>query len=133
MRKLITTFATAGLLSIAAVSVSNAAPVAGFEAGYAALTTACSLPVGTVADCETQINAYSAALIAGGVSQDAALQSFTAVRAEVFAINAPQAGFQASIDELFERLLPNSGAIDAPAPAPAAADDGFDAPGPTSP
>lgn len=110
MRKLVTTIATAAVLSLSALPASNAAPVPGFEALYAALVTACSLPAGAVPDCEAAINAYSGAIV-GAVDLTVANQSFTEVRAEVFATNAPNEEFQADIDALFELLLPDSGAV----------------------
>lgn len=116
MRKLITTFATAGVLSIAALTISNAAPVAGFEALYDAAFAACT-PAGGVAPdpaaCEAAINAYSQALIAAGVDPAVALQSFTELRSEVAA-----AGGGDAIEALFEELLPESGAVGPTDPSP---------------
>ena len=116
MRKLITTIATAGVLSMTALSATLAAPVAGYEALYTALITSCSLPntEGKVAECEAAINAYSGALVVG-VDLVVANQSFSEARLEVFALNASDEEFQAQIDALFELLLPDSGAIGAPA------------------
>lgn len=111
MRKLITTLATAGVLSLAAISATNAAPVPGFEGAYAATFAACTLPAGSVAACETALNAQVDAQIAAGVPQDVALVSFTALRAEVLAANAGDPTFQAAIEAVFEGLLPDSGAI----------------------
>jgi hypothetical protein len=109
MRKLIATIAITGVLGLGAVSVSNAAPVAGFEALYQAAFAACTPANGVApapAACEAAINAYSAALIAAGIEPDVALESFTALRAEVAA-----AGGDAAIEALFEELLPDSGAV----------------------
>ncbi|MGV8832909.1 MAG: hypothetical protein ACOH2N_13110 [Devosia sp.] len=114
MRKFIMTMATAGVLGMAAISAPNAAPVAGYEALYSAVSSACTIPAGTLAACETAINAYSGAL-ASAVDLAVANASFTALRAEVFAINAPNPEFQAQIDALFELLLPDSGALGTPA------------------
>lgn len=112
MRKLITTFATASALSMAAISMTAAAPVPGFEALYEAAFAACTPSGGaapSVDACEAAINAYSSALIAAGVEPAVALESFTELRAEV-----AEAGGGAAIDALFEELLPESGAVDAP-------------------
>lgn len=103
MRKFISTLATAGALSLGAMSVSTAAPVPGFEALYAAALAACTPPAGTPAACEAAINELSAAMIAAGVPQDVALQSFTELRAEVVA----EGGFE----DIFEELLPDSGFV----------------------
>lgn len=121
MRKLIMTIATAGVLSISALSGANAAPVPGFEGLYNAVLASCA-PSGGAADadaCAAAINALSAAMIAGGVAPATALQSFTELRAEVRA-----AGGGDAIEALFEELLPESGALPTPAAPPAA-------PGPT--
>lgn len=123
MRKLITTIATAGVLSMTAFSATLAAPVPGFEALYATLITSCSLPItdGKVGACEAAINTYSTALVVG-TDIATANASFTEARQEVFALNAADEAFQAQIDALFELLLPDSGAIGgAPAAAPAGA------------
>lgn len=110
MRKLITTIATAGVLSMAALSGTFAAPVSGFEALYEAALAACS-PAGgaapSAAACEAAINAYSGALVTAGVDPAVALGSFTELRAEVAA-----AGGGDVIEQLFEQLLPDSGALD---------------------
>jgi hypothetical protein len=113
MRKLLTTLAAIGVLGLGAVSGAVAAPIAGFDAQYAAVSANCTLPNGTVPLCEAAINAYSGALVAANISIDEANASFTALRAEVFAVNAPNEPFQIEIDALFELLLPNSGAIGA--------------------
>ena len=91
-----------------------AAPVAGYETLYDALLTSCSLPTGTVPDCESAINAYSSPLVSGGVSLEQANLSFSSARQTVYAANESDKGFQAEIDALFERLLPESGAVTAP-------------------
>ena len=114
MRKLITTIATAGVLGMAAISASNAAPVSGYEGLYSAVFTSCTIPTGTVPTCETAINACAGAL-ASAVDLEVANASFTALRSEVFAANAADEGFQAEIDALFELLLPGSGALGNPA------------------
>lgn len=116
MRRLISVIATASVLGLGAVSGTVAAPVPGFEGLYTTLIASCSLPAGTVANCETAINAYSSALVAS-VDIDTANLSFTAARSEVFALNASNETFQRQIDDLFELLLPNSGAI-GPAASP---------------
>ncbi len=108
MRKFIAMLGTAGALSLAAMSVSSAAPVPGFEAQYAAVLVACTPPAGTPAACEAAINALSAAMIAAGIPQDVALRSFTELRAEVVAAG----GFE----DIFEQLLPDSGAVNPPPP-----------------
>jgi len=97
-------------------SSANAAPVPGFEALYGTLISSCSLPDGTIPACEAAINAYASALV-GAVDLDAANLSFSAARLEVFELNAVDEEFQASIDALFELLLPESGAI-GPVPSP---------------
>lgn len=116
MRKLITTFATAGVLSMTALSATLAAPVPGFEALYQAAFAACT-PAGGVAAsaaaCEAAINAYSGALVAAGVDPAVALGSFTELRSEVAA-----AGGGDAIEALFEELLPDSGAVTPPADTP---------------
>lgn len=109
MRKLFATIATAGLLSMSAMSGASAAPVPGFEAQYAAALAACTPPAGTPGACTAAINALSAAMIAAGVPQATALASFTALRSEV----AAAGGFE----DIFEELLPDSGAVTPPAPA----------------
>jgi len=117
MRKLITTFATAGVLSMTALSATQAAPVPGFEALYQAAFAACTPSGGAAASaaaCEAAINAYSAALVTAGIEPAVALASFTELRSEVAA-----AGGGAAIEGLFEELLPESGATtptDSPTP-----------------
>jgi hypothetical protein len=110
MRKLIATIATAGAFSLAAISMTAAAPVEGFEDLYAAAFAACTPGVdGGPPDpvtCEGAINAYSAALVNAGVAPAVALASFTELRAEVI-----DAGGGEAIENLFEELLPESGAI----------------------
>ncbi|MDB5622809.1 MAG: hypothetical protein JWR39_1372 [Devosia sp.] len=104
----------ASLLALALIPLAPAAyaaPVAGYESQYEAVRYNCSLPVGTVPNCETAINTYSGVLVTGGVSLDAANASFTAVRATVWTLNEPDPEFQADIDALFELLLPDSGAL----------------------
>jgi hypothetical protein len=114
MQKLVTILSTAGVLSFAALANVSGAPIAGFESLYSTLITACSLPAGTVADCEVAINSYAGAIV-DAVSLESANASFSEARAEVFSLNASDEPFQAEIDALFELLLPNSGAIgDAP-------------------
>lgn len=109
MRKLLISFATAGVFGAAALSPAAAAPVPGFEVQYNAVVAACSPPAGTPADCELAINAYSAALVAAGVEPSVALASFTELRTEVAELGGTQ------FDALFEELLPESGDIgDAP-------------------
>lgn len=100
------------LVSIGAIAAFSfaaqpafAAPVPGFEALYNAVLTACTPPLGTPAACEAAINAYSSALVAAGVDPVVALQSFTALRAEVAANGGGDV-----IEALFEQLLPESGA-----------------------
>jgi hypothetical protein len=110
MRKLITTIAAAGVLGMAAMSTSTAAPVAGYEGLYSTVFASCTIPAGTVPTCETAINAYAGAL-ASAVDLEVANASFIALRSEVFAANAADEGFQAEIDALFELLLPDSGAL----------------------
>lgn len=106
------TIGTLSLMSFGTYQVA-AAPVAGFEALYNAVLTACTPPAGTPAACEAAINAYSAALVAAGVDPAVALQSFTELRAEVAA-----AGGGDVIDALFEELLPESGAVGGPQASP---------------
>ena len=112
-------FLSASLLALALIPLAPAAyaaPVSGYEALYQDVERHCSLPIGTLLDCENAINAYSNALIGAGVSLDAANASFQAVRAVVWTNNEPDPEFQADIDALFELLLPDSGALaDAPA------------------
>jgi hypothetical protein len=117
MRNLITTIATAGVISLASLSPSIAAPVPGFEALYGAAFAACTPSNGvppSPAACEAAILAYSEALIAAGIAPAVALASFTELRTEVVA-----AGGGAAIDALFEELLPESGDI-GPVPSPTA-------------
>ncbi|WP_375450523.1 hypothetical protein [uncultured Devosia sp.] len=90
---------------------AQAAAVSGFESSYEALQTNCSLPVGLVNECESGIEAYSSALVGGGIALDEANISFSAVRLAVFELNAADSDFQLQIDALFDRLLPNSGAL----------------------
>jgi hypothetical protein len=101
----------AAIVSLAGVGHAVAAPIPGFEANYAANFAACTLPDGTLAACETAINAHSAALVNGGFDLVTANAAFTALRAEVFAANAADKDFRGLVDALFEQLLPNSGAI----------------------
>jgi hypothetical protein len=126
MRKLIITFATAGVLSMTALSATNAAPVPGFEALYQAAFAACTPTGGAAANpaaCEAAINAYSAALIAAGVTPTVALASFTELRAEVTA-----AGGGDAIEALFEELLPESGSVTPPPGDTPPANDGSGTP-----
>ena len=117
MRKQFTTLAAIGMLGLGAASGAVGAPVAGFEAQYAAVFANCTLPNGTVPLCEAAINAYSGALVSAAVDLAEANASITALRQEVFGANAPSEPFQIEIDALFELLLPDSGAIGA-SPSP---------------
>ncbi len=110
MRRLIITFATAGLLGLATPLTIAAAPVPGYEAQYATLIGDCTLPAGTVDLCGAAINDYSTALI-GFVDLSVANESFSEARRAVFAANEPDEVFQFAIDALFEELLPDSGAV----------------------
>ena len=134
MRKLIMAVAAAGALGLGATSGTVAAPVPGFEGLYSTLIASCSLPDGTEAACEAAITAYADALVAA-VDIEVANQSFSEARQEVFALNGGDATFQAAIDALFELLLPDSGAIGAPAAdgGTPAANDGSGTPVPSSP
>jgi len=109
MRKLITVIGTAAIFSLSTFTVSNAAPVPGFETLYAAAFAACTPSQGVPpnpAACEAAINALSQAMVAAGVAPAAALASFTQLRAEV-----RNAGGGAAIEALFEELLPDSGSV----------------------
>jgi hypothetical protein len=106
MRKLITTIAIAGVLGVAAISPSNAAPVPGFEGLYAEAFTACTPPNGTPTTCRAAIQALTNAMIAAGVDVAVALQSFAELRSEVRV-----AGGGDAIEAVFEELLPESGAL----------------------
>lgn len=134
MRKLIMAVATASTLGLGATSGTVAAPVPGFEGLYSTLIASCSLPDGTEAACEAAITAYADALVAA-VDIEVANQSFSEARQEVFALNGSDVTFQAAIDALFELLLPDSGAIGAPAAdgGTPAANDGSGGPVPSSP
>ena len=134
MRKLIIAVAAASTLGLGATSGTVAAPVPGFEGLYSTLIASCSLPDGTEAACEAAITAYADALVAT-VDLDTANQSFAEARQEVFALNESDEEFQVAIDALFELLLPDSGAIDAPAAdgGTPAANDGSGTPVPSSP
>lgn len=101
----------AAVVSLAGVGYAVAAPVPGFQANYTANFAACTLPNGTLAACETAINAHSAALVAAGIDLATANTAFTALRSEVFVANAADEDFRGLIDALFEQLLPDSGAI----------------------
>jgi hypothetical protein len=74
--------------------------------------TDCTIPAGTVVLCEAAINAYAAAIVPVVDLPEANL-SFSALRLEVFDGNAADVPFQTLIDDLFELLLPDSGAIGA--------------------
>ncbi len=118
MRKLITVLGATGFAGLAAMSSAQAAPVPGYEALYEAVFLACTPDAGVapvVAVCTDAINAYSSALIAGGVSEEAALQSFAALRGEVAVADGGL-----PIDAVFEELLPESGAIGPAAASPVA-------------
>jgi hypothetical protein len=137
MRRLVASIVTAGVLSVAGAAGANAAPVPGYEGLYNTVYTSCTLPDGTLAACETAINAYAGALVSS-VALEAANQSFTELRQEVYAANAPDPQFRADIDALFELLLPDSGAIGGGTGAvgddgPPAADNGTGGPVPASP
>jgi hypothetical protein len=119
MRKLITTIATAGVLSMAAMSVSTAAPVPGYETLYNATLAACTPPAGNAAACEAAINAYTAALIQAGVNPAIANASFVAMRAEIKSRNVGNAALLAQVEGLFELLLPDSGSIGGVVASPA--------------
>lgn len=108
MRKLITTIATAAVFSLSAINLSMAAPAAPeFAPAYDATFAICL--AGDVEGCRTNLQALIQAYIDGGVSETAALTSFTAMRADLVAAGAPQ-----PIIDLFEELLPDSGAVGAP-------------------
>jgi hypothetical protein len=115
MRRLITLFGMVGMFGLTAVSSTVAAPVPGYEGLYNTVYTSCTLPDGSLAACESAINGYAGALVAD-VEPEAALQSFIALRSEVFAANSADDEFQAQVDALFELLLPDSGAIGLGAP-----------------
>ncbi|MBD8066785.1 hypothetical protein IC608_15025 [Devosia sp. PTR5] len=117
-------FAAFAVLPGLFVSSAMAAPVPGFDQLYAQNFTACTLPDGTVADCEAAIQEHVAALVAASVDVDTANASFTALRREVFLANAADEVFQAEIDALFELLLPESGDIGAPGAGAAGGDGG---------
>lgn len=105
-------FVFSTLLVAGFASASFAAPITGYEALYQAVFTDCTLPNGTVERCENAINAYATAIVAE-VDLSAANLSFSALRQEVFDANVVDEPFQIEIDELFELLLPDSGAIGA--------------------
>jgi len=116
MRKLITVLGATGFVGLAAMSTAQAAPVPGYEALYEAVFLACTPDAGVVPIVTVcTINAYSSALIAGGVSEEAALQSFAALRGEVAVADGGL-----PIDAVFEELLPESGAIGPAAASPVA-------------
>lgn len=109
----------ASLLAVGAVSALSfgsygvsAAPVPGFEALYQAVLDACP-PNGSLAATEAAINAYSAALVAANIDPEVALLSASELR-----IDAAEAGCGPEVDELFELLLPESGAIGDPQASP---------------
>lgn len=108
MRRLMATIALSIFLGAATVSAAWATAVPGFETQYDAVKVACA-PTGTAEACIAAINTLSAAMIAGGVPADAALRSFTELRAEVVA-----AGGTAEIEAIFEELLPDSGSVGGP-------------------
>lgn len=110
MRKLITAVFLTSALGLSVLPAATAAPVSGFEGLYTAVFTNCTIPLGTLETCEAAINAYAAALSAA-VELEVANQSFTELRAEVFAANVADEPFQSDVDALFELLLPNSGAL----------------------
>ncbi|MEQ9637532.1 MAG: hypothetical protein RLW68_15810 [Devosia marina] len=118
MRKVITLLGATGFAGLAAMSSAQAAPVPGYEVLYEAVFLACTPDAGVapvVAVCTDAINAYAGALIAGGVSEEAALQSFAALRIEVAVADGGLL-----IDAAFEELLPDSGAIGPIAASPVA-------------
>jgi hypothetical protein len=133
MRQLVlAAVAFSGLFSASQVM---AAPVDGYEGLYSANYAACTLPDGTVAACEAAIQSHVTALVSGGIDLDTANVSFQALRAEVFEANEPDEDFQLAIDNLFELLLPDSGAIgviDTDTPASLVTGTGGDAPIPGS-
>src|SRR3982751_1175965 len=114
MLKVVSICAAIAALGFGAISQASASPVPGFDAQYKAVFTSCTLPAGSHVACEAAINAYSSAVVAGA-SLAAAEISFQELRKEVFTGNATDSKFQLDIDALFELLLPNSGAIGAPA------------------
>jgi len=119
MRKLLSTAATAAGLSVAMVASAVAAPVQGFGAErdalygqlYAAVFTSCSGPGANVDALTAAIDAYSSQLVGDGVPLEVALLSFTQVRGECAAANAGNVALLASIDGVFEGLLPETGSI----------------------
>lgn len=111
MQKLVTVLATASMLGFGSLSPAFAEPVGGYDDLYNTMITACSLPDGTVLDCNDAITAYATALVNDNVDEDTSNKSFMEARAYVFEVNEPDPEFQADIDALFELLLPNSGAI----------------------
>lgn len=127
MRSFLPTMAATAVLSFFVAGNAMAAAVPGYETQYNTLVINCTIPIGTLEECGAAINAYSGALIAGGISITVANLSFSAVRQEVFTANAPDGAFQSQIDALFEQLLPDSGAIGG-AGAPGNADDGDNTP-----
>lgn len=140
MRKFV--FAAAALAGLFGATQVMAAAVPGYEGLYSANYAACILPDGTLVACETAIQAHVTALVSGDVELETANASFQELRSEVYAANAADEDFQRAIDDLFELLLPDSGAIgpldtdsDADAGTPTTLVDGSatDAPVPGSP
>jgi hypothetical protein len=106
-------FGTTILAAALSVSSAYAAPVSGygdtldsqFASLYAATLAACG-PAGDADACAAAINAYSAALVSGGVPLEIATASFQELRDDVRA-----AGGNAAIDAVFEQLLPETESI----------------------
>jgi hypothetical protein len=90
-----------------------AAPIAGFEQYYNAVLVACTAPVGNIESCTVAINEYAGVLV-GSVELPEANESFSALRSEVYDVNdaiADNEAFRDEVDDLFELLLPDSGAV----------------------
>jgi len=105
MRKIFGTIAIASMLSLSAMSIANAAPVAGYETQYQAVLDGCAAPSDA---CTALIGAYSTALVGGGVDVTAASASLVALRDTLIARDP---AFAAVFAELFPDLQAIGGPV----------------------
>ena len=110
MRKVITLVASASMLGLLALSPANAEAVPGYEEQYDLAFAACTPSGGIAPDpdaCALALEAYMAALIAGGIDPTVARTSVAELQVEV-----ATAGGDAAINGIFVALLTETEATD---------------------
>lgn len=119
MRKFMSTMLMATGLAIGTVAGAHAAPVSGYGAEqdavfatlYSGVVAACSGEGASATGCRQAIGAYSGQLVAGGVPFEVANGSFAQLREDIAEANSGDTAMLATVDAVFEELLPESGDI----------------------